>query len=330
MNVTLLEGGRQMIEIKRHRTFLLAGFLLAMSVPLRLEAVLGADHSTHKNDKQKFELKASKTEAAATTKETVRKTSDKRKEVVEEAVSSLREAQDALKFLDQDKTKEALASLEQATGKLDIVLARDPHASLIPIDVQVRTHDLYSSLEAINSAKQEAQRLLADGQVQQARAILANLGSETIISTTNLPVASYPAALKSAAKLVDENKVNEAKEVLQTAFNTLVVSDVIIPLPVVHAQLSLEKADRLAKAKDRTTEQNKQLTELLTTADSEIKFAEALGYGRKSDFGSFHKQIEEIRQKTSGGKSGVGFFDQIKTYMEAMSNSSQHKPSEKK
>jgi len=307
-----------------------AGIVVSMYGSLLLEPSVEASPVAPTASKQKFDLKANKTETAATTKQTAKKTTDKRKEIVAEAVSSLRETQDALKALDEGKNKEALATLEKATGKLDIVLARDPKIALIPIDVRVVTSDVYASLDAIKNARQEAQKLLIDGQVQQARAILANLGSETIISTTNLPVASYPAALKNAAKLIDENKIGEAKEVLQAALNTMVVTDVVIPLPVVQAQISLEKADELAKAKERTADQNKQLTDLLNAADNDIKFAEALGYGKKVDFDSFHKQIEEVRQKTSNGKSGIGFFDQIKTYMESMTKNSQHKPHENK
>ncbi len=305
---------------------LVVGLAISLSVPLLIGPMVAAHPDVQPPAGKKFDLKASKTE---TTQKTVKKTADKRKEIVEEAVSTFRETQDALKDLDEGKNKEALACLERATGKLDILLARDPKVALIPIDVRVVTSDVYGSLDAIKKARQEAQKLLVDGQVQQARRILANLGSEMIISTTNLPVASYPAALKNAAKLIDENKVSEAKEVLQTALNTMVVTDVVIPLPVVHAQIALEKADELAKNAKRTEDQNKQLTELLNGADEDIKFAEALGYGKQADFDSFHKQIAEIRQKTSNGKSGVGFFDQIKTYMESMTKNSQHKEANK-
>lgn len=266
---------------------------------------------------------------AETTKRSQQKTTDKRKEVVSEAVFALRETQDALKLLDEGKNKEALAALERATGKLEIVLARDPKVSLVPIGVKVVTNDIYSSLDTIKKAKQDAERALKEGRVQDARNLLAVLASETIISTTNIPLATYPGALKKAAKLIDENKPSEAKIVLEAALDTLVVTDIVVPLPVVGAQISLERAEELAKKKSRTQQENKELSDLLTAADTEIKYAQELGYGQKADFDSFHKQIAEIKTKTAGGKSGFDFFNQIKTYIDSMTKSSQHKPSGK-
>lgn len=267
--------------------------------------------------------KATKVE---TSKRSSQKTTDKRKEIVSEAVSALRETQDALKLLDEGKNKEALAAVERATGKLEIVLARDPKVSLVPIDVRVVTNDVYGTLDGIKKAKQEAQKALNEGRVQDARGILSGLASETVISTSNIPLATYPSALKKASKFIDENKTSEAKGVLQTALDTLVITDVVVPLPVVGARINLENAEELSKKKNRTEKENRQLKELIDTADKQIKYAQELGYGKKVDFDAFHKQIAEINRKTAGGKSGPNFFDQIKTYMESMTKSSQHKP----
>lgn len=277
--------------------------------------------SAAKQEAGKVDNQATKAETKA---ESTQKASEKRKQVVTEAVSTLRETQDALKELDEGKNKDSLASLERATGKLEIVLAREPKLALVPIDVRMTSSDLYASIDTVKGAKQQAEKLMREGRIQAARAILQNLASEAIISTTNLPMATYPAALKKAAKLIDENKTAEAKEVLQAALDTLVVTDVVIPLPVVRAKAFLEKADALAKTSNRTAQQNKQLSDLVTAADTNIKFAEELGYGKKADFDSFYKEIDTIRAKTGNGKSGTGFFDQIKNYMESMTKNSQH------
>jgi len=52
--------------------------------------------------------------------------------------------------------------------------------------------------------------------------------------------------------------------------------------------------------------------------------AQALGYGTKDDFDVFYKELSLIEEKTSGGKSGVSFFDKIKTSITAMFDDSQH------
>lgn len=250
-------------------------------------------------------------------------TAEKRKEIMAEAVSALRETHNALKALDEDKTKDALSALEKATGKLEIILARDPGLALAPTGVNAVTHDIWGSLKAVNKAREDAEDLLEDGKVQDARRLLKGLASETVISTTNLPLATYPAAIKSAVKLIDAGKTEEAKAVLQTALNTLIVTQQVIPLPVVMAETLLDEAETLAENKERTEEEGKRLSGLLSAAETEIQFAQALGYGEKKDFEDFYKEIKTIREKTSDGQSGFGFFDKIKGFMTSMTEDSQ-------
>lgn len=250
-------------------------------------------------------------------------TAEKRKEIMVEAVSALRETHNALKALDEGKSKEALSALETSTGKLEIILARDPGLALAPTGVSAITHDLLGSVKAVNQAREDAEDFLEDGKVQDARRILRGLASETVISTTNLPLATYPAAIKSAARLIDEGKTEEAKVVLQSALNTLVITKQIIPLPVIMAENLLSEAEALAENEERSEEETTRLLNLLDAAENEIQFAQALGYGEKKDFEDFYKEIEAIREKTSDGKSGSGFFDKIKGFMTSMTEDSQ-------
>jgi hypothetical protein len=39
------------------------------------------------------------------------------------------------------------------------------------------------------------------------------LASETVISTANIPLATYPDAIKEAVRLIDQNKTEEAKAI---------------------------------------------------------------------------------------------------------------------
>jgi beta-glucosidase-like glycosyl hydrolase len=138
------------------------------------------------------------------------KTDEKRKEIISEAAEALSETKSALAALDQDKSKEALAALERASGKLAIVLAREPELALAPVDVATTAHDLYTTLDTIKEARQQAEDYLEEGEIQKARPLIDALASEIIIHVYHLPLATYPDALKSAAALIDDGKPNEA------------------------------------------------------------------------------------------------------------------------
>jgi len=173
--------------------------------------------------------------------------SQHRKKIIDEAVSALAETKNALRALDEKKTEEALAALERASGKLNIVLARDPKLALAPIDIGVTTHDVYATLDTIKKAKEQAEEYLEDGEVQKARVLVRDLASEIIISVVSIPLQTYPDAIKAVAPLIDRGKIDEAKVAIEVALSTLVVVDHIIPLPLVRADVKVAEAEALAQ-----------------------------------------------------------------------------------
>jgi hypothetical protein len=58
-----------------------------------------------------------------------------------EAISAIEETNKAVKAIAANKTDEALAALERATGKINILLARNPTTALIPVSLQVEVID---------------------------------------------------------------------------------------------------------------------------------------------------------------------------------------------
>ena len=68
-----------------------------------------------------------------------------REELLQDAVSALQETENALAALDKKDAKAATAALERATGKLEIVLARNPNRALAPVDVSVVSYDVLGS-----------------------------------------------------------------------------------------------------------------------------------------------------------------------------------------
>jgi hypothetical protein len=232
--------------------------------------------------------------------------------LIQEAADALKETHSALAFLEEGKKKEALDAMARATGKLEIILARDPKLALAPVDVAVRAQEFVGTADDVKRIAKTAKSALSDGKIQDARHLLTPLASEIDIDVINLPMATYPAAIKEAAKLVEKDQFTEAKRLLATTLNTLTVQTTIVPMPFLHVEASLKEAERLAEKSGRSSEENERLAALLKYASEEITRGEALGYGKKDDFKTFQDQIKALQQKTSGGKSGKGWFDEIK------------------
>jgi len=245
----------------------------------------------------------------------------KRKEIIDEAVAALTETKNALKALEEKKNKDAVAALERATGKLNIVLAREPKLALAPVEVEVIAHDIFTTLDEIKKIRKQAEEYLEDGQVQKARRLLRELASEVNISVVSLPLKTYPAAIAAVTPLIDEGKIEDAKLALEAALNTLVVTDHIISLPLLRADAKLTRAEALAQKEGRSEEDNKTRTKLLNEAREQVKFSEALGYGTKKDHKMLYAGIDQIESKTKGGKSGKGFFADVKEHLSELSRS---------
>ncbi len=244
--------------------------------------------------------------------------SQQRKEIIDEAVSAIAETNTALQALEQDKPDQALNALARASGKLNIVLAREPALALAPIDVNVTLYNVYNSVDAILKARQQAEDYLEAGEVQKARALIDDLASEMVISVVNIPLKTYPDAISAVVPLIDQRKIEKAKAALRAALDTTVISDRVIPLPLLRADVQLARAEALAEKKKRSEEENKNLARLLDAVGKQLKLAEALGYGDQQDYQKLYSELEEIEGKTKLGGAGEGFFDQIKTSLQSI------------
>ncbi|NQD13256.1 heat resistance protein YfdX2 [Pseudomonas aeruginosa] len=245
-------------------------------------------------------------------KETDSQAADKRKQVLDEAVSALALTKSALAALDGKDAARALATLAEVTGKLELIVAREPTLALAPVDVRTIVHDLFANTETIEAMTDEALDALKHGEVQQARHVLALLASEIVIAVTNIPLASYPAAVKSVVPLIDQGKIEEAKAALQAALSTLVETRSVHPLPALRARLLLKRAEPLVEDGQRSEASNERLETLLNEARQQLEMAELLGYGKRKDFESMYDELKKIKQKTGGGGGGKGWLDEVK------------------
>ena len=72
------------------------------------------------------------------------------------------------------------------------------------------------------------------------------------------------------------------------------------------------------KTDKRDAKQNEELSTLLSSVRTEIEMAQILGYGKKADFKPIFDQVKSIEQKSAGGKSGKGWFDELKTRIQKL------------
>ncbi len=244
----------------------------------------------------------------------VDKVNQKKSVIYQEAITAILETQKALDALSRKKPdiKAALASLELSTGKLAIVLAREPELMFAPIDVAVETHDLLVTPEAVKALIYDANYALDRGHVQKARVILNNLVSEVEINTTAIPLATYPEATKVAARLIDEGKIEEAKAALESQLGTLVVSREIIPLPILRTSLLLNKIELMVQKPQRTESENSELAALFIASKSQLEMARLLDYISEDSYEEISEKIDELQERSDHGKSGTGWFDTIK------------------
>ena len=245
-------------------------------------------------------------------KKTADAAAEKRKFLLSDAQSAIAETRKALQALEDKKEREAVDALAVATGKLELVLARNPQLALAPVETEVVTLDILSNRDTVKAVIKEAKENLSDGEIQKARLLLTNLASEVQLRTTNIPLATYPAAIKAITPLIDAGKTDEAKAKLQATLNTLVITTEAIPLPKLRAESLLKEAQTLAEKKDRSKEENDKLAKHLDAAREQLQMAELLGYGKKKDYQPMYEQLDEINKKSAEGKSGMGWFDKLK------------------
>jgi len=227
--------------------------------------------------------------------------------IVKEAVDAVAFTNEVIIALEKENKDEALKKLEKAIGKLEVVLASPNAPALIPIESNMIVYEFSGTLRDIDIALITVKALLNEHKIQEARRVLNTLRSEIVIKTVNLPLASYPAALKLAAKFINEDRLQEAKNILHQALLTFVEIDIITPIPLLQAQFLVEEAKKLAK-NDR-----KKALEFLKEAKNSLKIAKALGYTSDSDttYKMLNDSIEKIENEVKGKKEAQKLFEDL-------------------
>ena len=225
----------------------------------------------------------------------------------QKAVKAVADTYRVLELLEAKKSDEALELLKGIIGELEVVLAANEDAALIPINSYHVVVDLDLPVEDIRLKINEAKKMLNSGDVQGARRLLNTLASEIDIIIEQLPLGTYPDAMKLAAKYITDGRIEQAKSVLSIALNSMVVKTLIIPLPLVRAADLIEEASKTAGS------DKEQADKYLDEAKKQLEMAKVLGYG-KSDaktYKDLKERIEAIQKEIKGKNRTEKMFEEL-------------------
>src|ERR1700722_12877158 len=97
----------------------------------------------------------------------------------QDAMAAISETQKAIDAIASNKSDQALAAIERATGKINVLLARNPATAIIPVSVNVDIIDAAPhDVNLIKDLGQHASTAVAAKDYPAARVLLAALTSE--------------------------------------------------------------------------------------------------------------------------------------------------------
>jgi hypothetical protein len=225
----------------------------------------------------------------------------------QEAIVAINDTKKAIDAIAAKKSDQALAAIEDATGKLNILLARNPANAFIPVSLAVDIIDVAPhDTKLIRQVASDASAAVGAKDYPSARVLLYSLTSEIRSRTFNLPLATYPDALKEAARLLDQKKDQDASNVLLTALNTLVVVDKVTPLPLILSREALRAAKEDSQ-KDKSTAQI-----LVQTAKNELERSKELGYAAHApEYDALNADITSLEKQLKGNQDATAVFAKL-------------------
>jgi len=241
------------------------------------------------------------------TKEATANAKSHQVKLVQEAITSLKLSAKALDALNKNRPEDAKKDIQLALGKLESILATEKAPKLLPIDNRVIVKNFAGTAKDVENAIETVKTLLDKGKVQEAGELLITLQSEIDIVVVNLPLVSYPDALKLASKYIIEKKYEKAKRVLELALSTFTEVEYIIPIPIVNALELVSTASKIDK-----TNRDQALKHLAYASD-ELDKAEKLGYISSSDvtYKQLHELIEKTEKEIKGPNRAEKLFNEL-------------------
>ncbi len=231
------------------------------------------------------------------------------KQLVKEAIDSLEYTSNALIALNKKDQKTAKTEIEKALGKLEVILSAKHAPKLLPVDSSVTMVEYIGTKKDVEKTVDAVKDLLDENKVQVARVLLNSLQSEIDVTVVSLPLATYPDALKLAAKYIHDNKLEKAKSVLEVALSTFDKTTTVIPLPLLKAADLINVSASLSK-----NGKKEDALKYLNAAEEQLDTAEALGYVSHSSntYKSLHEVIKHVRKEVKGKNEAEKLYDELK------------------
>jgi hypothetical protein len=226
--------------------------------------------------------------------------------LVQEAIQVVNLTKKALAEL-KESPRKALVYIEQASNKLQSLLARHPEQALLPVNYLVQVIDAAPiDMQKIPAIVDRVERLIKNRNYAEARIWLNMLRSEIHTSTYCLPLAAYPKMLKEVTCFIENNNLKEAYLILYSTLNTPVLVEQTIPIPILNAKVLFFEAEEHYP-------HNKILAaEFMRQAASELERAAKLGYiTEDEEWSVLNKSIQEILDHMKTDRDLRSFFSNL-------------------
>ncbi len=234
-----------------------------------------------------------------------------RSDMPEEALNLVGDTHKFLQLIESGKKEKAIDFGHKLIGKTEVLLTKNPDASLIPLDASFNRDELVTDIETVNKLVKAAQEAMDKGYYQIAGDILSGLRSEIVVNTLYLPAATYPEALKISVALLEDGKTDEAKTAIQQLLGTLVSVNEVMPLPILKAEEMIKEAAQIDSANHENSD---KVLNLLDNARYQLKLAEAMGYGKRdTDYKVLDDAIKALEKSVSSKSDSGTAFDSLKS-----------------
>lgn len=143
------------------------------------------------------------------------------KSLDQDAIAAITETQSAIDAIASNKPSHALEAIERATGKINVLLARNPATALIPVSVQVEIIDAAPhDVKAVKQLADQASAAVAIKDYPAARVVLYSLTSEILSGRPDMSLTAGYRCVHGASRASTSGK-GVTRSTASTVFNAV-------------------------------------------------------------------------------------------------------------